>query len=113
MNNLKTVALLGFMSALVALIAMQFSDSFVVPMLFVVGLNVVAYFFSDKMAIAATRAKPVADHELPQVYSIVSNLTARTGMPMPRIYLIDARVAAAGLICRCCAIRTSSTACSR
>jgi heat shock protein HtpX len=89
MNNLKTVALLGFMSALVALIAMQFSNSFVVPMLFVVGLNVVAYFFSDKMAIAATRAKPVADHELPQVYSIVSNLTARTGMPMPKIYLID------------------------
>jgi heat shock protein HtpX len=89
MNNLKTVALLGFMSALVALIAYEFNGGFVVPMLFVVGLNVVAYFFSDKMAIAATRAKPVADHELPQVYSIVSNLTARTGMPMPKIYLID------------------------
>ena len=89
MNNLKTVGLLGFMSALVALIAMQFSSGFVIPMLFVVGLNVVAYFFSDKMAIAATRAKPVAEHELPQVYSIVSNLSARTGMPMPRIYVID------------------------
>ena len=89
MNNLKTVGLLGFMSALVALIAMQFSDGFVIPMLFVVGLNFVAYFFSDKMAIAATKAKPVAEHELPQVYSIVSNLTARTGMPMPRIYVID------------------------
>lgn len=89
MNNLKTVGLLGFMSALVALIAMQFSDGFVIPMLFVVGLNFVAYFFSDKIAIAATRAKPVAEHELPQVYSIVSNLTARTGMPMPRIYVID------------------------
>jgi heat shock protein HtpX len=89
MNNLKTVGLLGFMSALVALIAMQFSDGFVIPLLFVVGLNFFAYFFSDKMAIAATRAKPVAEHELPQVYSIVSNLTARTGMPMPRIYVID------------------------
>ncbi|MEX0795201.1 MAG: zinc metalloprotease HtpX [Acidimicrobiia bacterium] len=89
MNNLKTVGLLGFMSALVALIVMQFSDGFVIPLLFVVGLNFVAYFFSDKMAIAATRAKPVAEHELPQVYSIVSNLTARTGMPMPRIYVID------------------------
>ncbi|CAN5874974.1 zinc metalloprotease HtpX [soil metagenome] len=89
MNNLKTVGLLGFMSALVALIAMQFSDGFVIPLLFVVGLNFVAYFFSDKMAIAATRAKPVAEHELPQVYSIVSNLSARTGMPMPRIYVID------------------------
>jgi heat shock protein HtpX len=89
MNNLKTVALLGFMSALVALIAMQFSQGFLIPMLFVVGLNVVAYFFSDKMAIAATRAKPVEEHELPQVYSVVRNLTARTGMPMPRIYLIE------------------------
>jgi heat shock protein HtpX len=89
MNNLKTVALLGFMSALVALIAMQFSSGFLIPMLFVVGLNVVAYFFSDKMAIAATRAKPVEEHELPQVYSVVRNLTARTGMPMPRIYLIE------------------------
>jgi heat shock protein HtpX len=89
MNNLKTVALLGFMSALVALIAFEFSNSFVVPMLFVVGLNVVAYFFSDKMAIAATRAKPVEEHELPQVYSVVRNLTSRTGMPMPRIYVID------------------------
>ncbi|HUF94658.1 MAG TPA: zinc metalloprotease HtpX [Acidimicrobiia bacterium] len=89
MNNLKTVALLGFMSALVALIVMQFSSGFLIPMLFVVGLNVVAYFFSDKMAIAATRAKPVEEHELPQVYSVVRNLTARTGMPMPRIYLIE------------------------
>jgi heat shock protein HtpX len=89
MNNLKTVALLGFMSALVALIAMQFSSGFLIPMLLVVGLNVVAYFFSDKMAIAATRAKPVEEHELPQVYSVVRNLTARTGMPMPRIYLIE------------------------
>ncbi|REK15669.1 MAG: protease HtpX [Actinobacteria bacterium] len=89
MNNLKTVALLGFMSALVAGIAYWFAGGFVVPMLFVLGFNVIAYFFSDKMAIAATGAKPVSEHELPTVYSIVSNLTARTGMPMPKIYIIN------------------------
>mgnify|MGYP002624137479 CR=1 FL=1 len=89
MNNLKTVALLGFMSALVAAVAYYFSGGFVIPMLFVIGFNVIAYFFSDKMAIAATRAQPVEEHELPQVYSMVRNLTARTGMPMPRIYLIN------------------------
>jgi len=89
MNNFKTVALLGFMSALVALVAQTVSGSFWIAMIFVVGFNFVAYFFSDRMALASSGAKPVAEHELPQVYSIVSNLTARAGMPMPSIHLID------------------------
>ncbi len=90
MNNLKTVGLLGFMSALLAAIVFYVSDgSFLIAMLFVVGFNFIAYFFSDKMAIAATRAKPVEEHELPQVYAMVRNLTARTNMPMPKIYIID------------------------
>ena len=90
MNNLKTVGLLGFMSALLAAIVFYVSDgSFVIAMVFVVGFNFVAYFFSDKMAIASTRAKPVGEHELPHVYAIVRNLAARTNMPMPRIYVID------------------------
>ncbi len=90
MNNLKTVGLLGFMSVLVALVANYFAGGFIIPMLFVVGFNLVAYFFSDKMALASSRARPVEEHELPQVYAIVRNLTARTGMPMPGIYVIDA-----------------------
>lgn len=91
MNNLKTVGLLGFMSALVAAVAYYFSGGFIIPMLFVLGMNVLAYFFSDKMAIAATRAKPVEEHELPQVYAMVRNLTMRTNMPMPRIYVIESQ----------------------
>lgn len=89
MNNLKTVGLLGFMSVLVALVANYFAGGFIIPMLFVVGFNFIAYFFSDKMALASSRARPVEEHELPQVYAIVRNLTARTGMPMPAIYVID------------------------
>lgn len=90
MNNLKTVGLLAFMSTLVGLLVYYVLDqSFLVMMLVVVGFNFVSYFFSDKMAIAATRAKPVEEHQLPQVYSIVRNLTMRTGMPMPRIYVIE------------------------
>jgi heat shock protein HtpX len=46
------------------------------------------YFFSDKVALAATGARPVEEHELPNVYTIVRSLTQREGMPMPRIYLI-------------------------
>ncbi|HEY5890656.1 MAG TPA: zinc metalloprotease HtpX [Acidimicrobiia bacterium] len=90
MNNLKTVGLLAVMSVLVGLLVYYVLDqSFLVMMLVVVGFNFVSYFFSDKMAIAATRAKPVEEHQLPQVYSIVRNLTMRTGLPMPRIYVIE------------------------
>jgi len=91
MNNLKTVALLGFMSALVWYIgwALFPNGGFYFGFGFAVLLNFVVYFFSDKMALAASRAKPVEEHELPQVYAIVRNLVTQTGMPMPRIYIID------------------------
>lgn len=91
MNNLKTVALLAFMSALVWGVAYSFggANGFWIGLVLAVGINFVAYFFSDKMALAASRAKPVEEHELPTVYSMVRSLAHRAEMPMPRIYLID------------------------
>jgi heat shock protein HtpX len=91
MNNLKTVALLGFMSALVWGIAYTWggANGFWLGLVLAVGINFVAYFFSDKMALAASRAKPVEEHQLPQVYAIVRSLAARAEMPMPRIYVIE------------------------
>ena len=47
------------------------------------------YFFSEKIALASAKAKPVEELELPNVYSIVRSLTQRENMPMPGIYLID------------------------
>ena len=92
MNNLKTVALLSFMSALVWFIGIAMfggSGGFYIGLFFAVGLNFFAYFFSDKMALRASRAQPVEEHELPEVYNIVRRLAASAEMPMPRIYLID------------------------
>ena len=92
MNNLKTVALLSFMSALVWFIGIAMfggSGGFYIGLVLAVGLNFFAYFFSDKMALRASRAQPVEEHELPEVYNIVRRLAASAEMPMPRIYLID------------------------
>ena len=91
MNNIKTVGLLAFMSALVWGVAYTWggANGFWLGLVLAVGLNFVAYFFSDKMALAASRARPVEEHELPGVYSIVRSLAARAEMPMPRVYLID------------------------
>jgi heat shock protein HtpX len=51
-------------------------------------LNLLSYWFSDKIALMAHRAQPVTREQLPQVYEIVERLTRKAGMPMPRIFVI-------------------------
>src|SRR5438874_7841697 len=50
--------------------------------------NFVAYFFSDKIALATYRAQPVTREQLPRVYSVVERITQKIGLPMPKIYVI-------------------------
>jgi heat shock protein HtpX len=47
------------------------------------------YWFSDKIAIATTRSKPVTEQEQPRLYAIVRELTQATNMPLPRIYVSE------------------------
>jgi heat shock protein HtpX len=91
MNNLKTVGLLAFMTTLLWLVAYALfpEGGFVIGLLIAVGFNLLAYFFSDKLALAASRARPVTEEELPQVYAIVRRLALQKSMPEPRIYIID------------------------
>jgi heat shock protein HtpX len=83
--------LLAFMTTLLWLVAYAlFPDGgFVIGLLIAVGFNLLAYFFSDKLALAASRARPVTEEELPQVYAIVRRLALQKNMPEPRIYIID------------------------
>jgi heat shock protein HtpX len=89
MNHLKTVGLLAFMTALLALVMSLFQVQLGWILAFVVGFNLLAYFFSDKMAIAASRARPVTEAELPQVYGIARRLAMQMDIPEPRIFVID------------------------
>ena len=54
-----------------------------------IGLGFVgfSYWFSDKIAIKAARARPVSETEMPQYYAIVRELTQRLNMPMPQLYI--------------------------
>ncbi|HEY4584393.1 MAG TPA: zinc metalloprotease HtpX [Acidimicrobiia bacterium] len=89
MNNLKTVGLLAFMTTLLWLVAYAFGGGFWLGLLIAVAFNGLAYFFSDKLALTASRARPVTEAEQPQVYAIVRRLAEQTRMPVPRIYMID------------------------
>ena len=51
-------------------------------------MNVVGYWFSDKLALAASRARPVRPGELPELEAAVEDLARRAGVPVPRLYLI-------------------------
>lgn len=90
MNHVKTVGLLAVMTALLFWVAYALGDNSIGLAIGVTVLfNFGAYFFSDKLALAATRAKPVTEEQLPQVYAIMRRLTTATGMPMPSIHVIE------------------------
>ena len=51
-------------------------------------LNFVTYWFSDKMALAVSGAKPISQEQAPGLYAMVRELTTRADLPMPRLYVI-------------------------
>jgi len=89
MNDIKTVGLLAFMTALLFSITYAMGGTVVFGLTIAFGFNFLAYFFSDKMALAASRARPVTEAEQPQLYGIVRRLSTTANMPMPRVYMID------------------------
>jgi heat shock protein HtpX len=51
-------------------------------------MNFAFYWFSDRIALASARAKPISESEAPQLYQIVRELTTRADLPMPKLYMI-------------------------
>jgi heat shock protein HtpX len=51
-------------------------------------MNVAGYWFSDKLALAASRARPLEPGEIPELEGIARDLAHRAGVPVPRLYLI-------------------------
>jgi heat shock protein HtpX len=55
--------------------------------------SVLSYWYSDKIALAMTGARPIAKKDNPELYRIVENLCITAGLPMPKIYILDERQA--------------------
>src|SRR6478672_1962567 len=88
-NGFKTAVLLGFLGALCMVIGLALGGSSGLVIGFAFGLLFCGgtYWFSDKLAIASARAKPVTQDENPLLYAIVGDLAQRGDIPMPRIYV--------------------------
>lgn len=54
-----------------------------------VGYAILQYFFADKLSVALTGAKRIEKSDNPRIYKIVENLSETTGLPMPKVYIIN------------------------
>ena len=89
-NTFKTAFLLTALTLLLMAIGRAFGGQtgMIWALIIATGTNFVAYFFSDKIALATYRAQPVTREQLPRVYNVVERMTQRIGLPMPKIYVI-------------------------
>jgi heat shock protein HtpX len=88
-NGLKTAALLGLLTALILLVGYWFggSSGLVIALVISLAMNAVSYFWSDKLALRAMRARPVTEQQAPELYAIVRDLARSANQPMPRLYV--------------------------
>ena len=56
-----------------------------------IGMNAVAYWKSDSIALAMSGAKPIVRQGNEYLYRIVENLSITAGLPMPRMYIIPSQ----------------------
>lgn len=89
-NTMKTFFLLAGLSLLLVIFGRIIGGpaGAGIAFIFACVINLGAYWFSDKLVLAQTRAVPISEQEIPEVYKIVSDLSARAGLPMPKVYLL-------------------------
>jgi heat shock protein HtpX len=89
-NNLKTTILLAGLTGLLLAIGQLWGGErgLMFALILAAVMNLGSYFFSDKLAIAMSGAKPIAREQNPRIYQIVERLAAKANVPVPKIYFI-------------------------
>ena len=94
-NVFRTWILMGVFFLLVIAVGFVMSQYFGDPSIlylavgFSIVMNISAYWFSDKVAIASAGAKPADEKEYLELHRIVENLAITAGLPKPRVYIIE------------------------
>ena len=90
MNTFKSTLLLVVLTVFLILIGDRFGgrNGMVLAFALSIAFNFGTYFFSDKLALKMYNAQPVTREQLPRAYAAVERLTAKQGLPMPRIYVL-------------------------
>jgi len=92
MNNIKTLFLLVTLTLILvwAGSAIGGRQGMTVALIFALMMNFFAYWFSDKIVLRMYGARQVSEAEAPELFGIVRRLVQKAGMPMPKVYIIEA-----------------------
>lgn len=90
LNQIKTVLLLGILTALLLFIGQYFAGTqgLTIAFIFVVLMNLGTYFYSDKIVLAMYRTQEVTKSQSPKLHRIVEELCKKSSLPKPKIYMI-------------------------
>ena len=90
MNVLKTAFLLTTLTMLLVFggQALAGRQGMTFGLIMALAMNGIAYFFSDKIALMSSGARPVTREQAPRLYASVERLAARGHLPMPKVYII-------------------------
>lgn len=87
-NNFKTVLLLGGLMGLFLVVgSMWGTQGLVMGLVFGGLMNLVAFWFSDTIAIKSMRGQEVSREQAGWLYDMVAELAQRAELPMPRVYI--------------------------
>lgn len=88
MNQIKTVALLGLLTALLLWMgqALGGSTGLAVAVVLAGAMNFGSYWWSDKIVLAVSGARPLTERDAPELHRAVRTLALKAGIPTPRLY---------------------------
>jgi heat shock protein HtpX len=91
MNFLKTTVLLAALTGLLVAVGglIGGTGGAIVFLIFAGVMNFFAFWFSDRVALAMAGAREVTEAEAPRLYQIVREVARASGMPMPRVYIVE------------------------
>jgi heat shock protein HtpX len=95
MNQFKTLGLLSLLSGLLVAIGYGLggSSGALIGLAIAAISNLVSWYQSDKIALAAYSAQPLSELEAPDLYKMVQKISDRAEIPMPQIFVVPSAAA--------------------
>jgi len=93
MNSLKVFFLFLLMTMLFLLAgyALGGRNGMFIAFIFAAVMNFFSYWYSDKIVLKMYRARPVTEADHRRLYRIVSNVSQKAMVPMPKVYIIPTK----------------------
>lgn len=94
-NVAKTYLLMALFLVVIGTLGYFFSYTYGTPEIFYLAIffsvvmNVLSFWYSDKIVLSLSKAREAERKEFFDLYTVTENLSIAAGLPMPKVYVID------------------------